>query len=215
MQRLAAALESLLDDSATEDLSRLLPRALRIARECGDEGFASWLRLELEGYYGRNPAQTDNTEVPKYRTIPGIYRDHFGRRLVVPSSLQFLNETRLRNAVGELERLLASGGTRHIDDPSMNELIREHLHVEVGLFEFDTSAIAGVLDAIRSNLLDRLYALRSHLPSGGAVSLTHPQQSVRGRSINAFLEHEASVRGRFWTVLGVFVGLILAVIALF
>ena len=88
------------------------------------------------------------TVVPEYRTVVGEHADLFGRTFIVPSDFSFVNETRIRNGIEELESLLASRNTVLIHDPSMCELIRKHLKVEVYSFRFSAIHLKGVMAAI-------------------------------------------------------------------
>jgi hypothetical protein len=101
-----------------------------------------------------------STVVPEYRTVAGEHADLFGRTLVVPADLSFVNETRLRNGVEELESLMASRNMVMIHDPSMCELIRKHLKVEVYSFRFSAIHLRGVLSAIRTEVETKLRELK-------------------------------------------------------
>ena len=94
-----------------ESLSRSLRKALRLADRLNAKEFLNWCRLELGGYVASNPAMTDQIVVPEYRTVVGQHADIYGRVLMVPADLSFMNETRLRNGVEELEALSTSRDT--------------------------------------------------------------------------------------------------------
>jgi hypothetical protein len=136
-----------------------LRKALRLADQHGVDDLRDWCRLELGGYVVSNPVMTDDIVVPEYRSVVGQHTDIYGRLLVVPEELSFVNETRLRNGVEELETLLASRNVVVIHDPQMCELIQEHLEVQVYAFRFSTVHLAGVLSAIGLELEDRLQAI--------------------------------------------------------
>ena len=72
----------------TEPLSKALQRALRLAHEHGARGLATWLQLEIGGYYDSNSAIVNNTiTVPKYRTIVGTHFNIYGQRLQLAHDL--------------------------------------------------------------------------------------------------------------------------------
>jgi hypothetical protein len=144
-----------------EPLSKCLQKASYLAHEAGAKDLERWLRLELGGYYGSNSAMQKETVVPEYRTVVGQYADLYGRILCVPADFSFVNETRLRNGVEELEGLMASRDTVMIHDPGTCELIRQHLKVEVYSFRFSAMHLKGVLSAIRIEVGSKLQELKS------------------------------------------------------
>lgn len=151
----AASVVSALD---RENLSAVLEKVYRAAKSEGTADLAAWCRLELEGYFASNPAMTDNATVPEYRAVGGQDFDIFGRVFVPPDGLAFLNTTRLRYGVGELEQLAKTRDTVVISDLTICSLIREHLNAEVHSFHFSSVHLVGVMAAIRAELVDRLPA---------------------------------------------------------
>ncbi len=73
--------------------------------------------------------------------------------------LSFINEDRLRLCVRELEAHVKKGGMLYIQHPAFIQLVKEHLGVDVVQFEFNRASIYGILDSIRSELLDRLHRI--------------------------------------------------------
>jgi hypothetical protein len=75
---------------------------------------------------------------------------------MLPSDLSFVNETRLRNGVEELEALERNRHTVVIHDSHTCDLIKKHLDVEVYSFRFSSVLLRGILSAIRIKLADKL-----------------------------------------------------------
>ena len=113
---------------------------------------------------------TDEIVVPEYRTVVGQHADIYGRVLMLPANLSFMNETRLRNGVEEMEALATSRDVVTIHDPHMCELIDQHLKVHVDVFRFSSVHLTGVLSAIRTELEDRLQALGPKIRHGDSVA---------------------------------------------
>lgn len=158
-----------------EPLSSGLRKASYLAQDVGASDLELWLRLELGGYFRSNSAMRDDVEVPEYRTVVGEHYDLFGRRLVLPADLSFVAETRLRYGVEELEGLASSRHTVVVHDPTMCELIRTHLGVEVYSFHFSTIHLRGVLSAIRTELDAKLRHIK--LPDSNWVrSSAHTEE---------------------------------------
>lgn len=145
-------------------LSKLLPKVLRIAQELHDSELEKWVRLELHGYWNTNPALTEDTIVPKYRTVSGYYTDDFGRQFLLSDSrLSFVNEIRLRFGVVELEGMTGAKGPLAFRPLDFTDLIRKNLGVEVTTFNFRSDAIPAVLTAIRTQLSDHLVSRKKRL----------------------------------------------------
>src|SRR5262245_58827928 len=116
-------------------LSRSLPACLRIATAIGERDLASWIRLELMGYFADNPAMTDDIVVPEYRGVAGQWYDDFGRPLALSDpGLSFINEIRLRQGVAELEGIAAGTGILAMRPTEFSDLIQRNLKVEVTVF---------------------------------------------------------------------------------
>lgn len=158
------SLKKLRDSIGRKPLSDSIRSALRLAEQAGDEELRSWCRLELGGYWESNPALTDDTVVPKYRSVVGQHTDIYGRPLVLRAKLSFINETRLRNGVEELEALRTKQDVIAMHDPSMCDIIREFLEVDVYSFRFSTVHLTGILSAIGMELEDHLAKLTSLQP---------------------------------------------------
>lgn len=156
-----SSFERLLSIVEEQPLSQSLPAALRIANAIGDEGLASWIRLELMGYFADNPAMTEEVVVPEYRGVPGQWRDDYGRPLVLEDpTLAFINEMRLRPGVAELEGVAGATGMLAMRDADFSGVIRQHLGVAVSVFNFRPSSVSQVLTNVKVRLLDQLASRR-------------------------------------------------------
>ena len=180
---------------ALEDpsLSICLRSSLRLATRTGSPDIARWCQLELGGYYASNPAMSEEVTVPEYRTVVGQHRDLYGRVLQLEPGLSFVNETRLRNGVEELEHLVRTKETVSIHDPGMCQTIRDHLNVEVFSFSFSSTHLVGVLSAIRlalSTKLSTIEAAARALPpqSGQEVLVLRPNFHGIGIDLRALWE---------------------------
>jgi hypothetical protein len=108
---------------------------------------------------------THDVVVPEYRTVGGQWYDEFGRVfLVTDPKLGFVNETRLRPGVEELESFVAKTGVPSIRLDA-GEVIKEHLGVEVSVFRFTVHSIEQVLANVRAQYIDRLVTHRPQLDS--------------------------------------------------
>jgi hypothetical protein len=147
-----------------EPLSKALQRTLRLAHEHGASELATWLQLEIGGYYDSNSAMNSSITVPKYRTIVGAHFNIYGQRLQLQHDLSFVNEMRLREGVEALESLRDSRHTVVLQDPTMIGLIAQHLKVEVATFHFDSVELVQVLSQIRAELFSKAQVLADAPP---------------------------------------------------
>ncbi len=186
-----STLERLLSIVEEKPLSRSLPTALRIATTIGDDELASWIRLELMGYLPDNPTMTQQTVVPEYRSVAGQWRDDYGRPLVLEDpNLGFINETRLKPGVAELEGIAGGTSMLAMRLTDLSEIIRKHLNVEVTIFEFRPSSVNQVLTNVKVRLLDRLASRREAIAALPEVHISQQPEilqlkpSIYGMSID-------------------------------
>ncbi len=145
-------------------LGKALQKTLRVTQELKDIEFEKWIRLELHGYWNTNSALTEEVVVPEYRTVAGYYTDDYGRQLVLSDpNAGFINETRLRFGVIEMEGMIGAKGPLAFRAPQFTKIIRDELGVEVTTFNFSPRAVPPVLEAIRTELSDRLMSRKDKL----------------------------------------------------
>lgn len=157
--------------ASTAPLSELLQSLIILAADVKDREVEKWAKLELGGYLRGNPEMNQDVVVPEYRTIVGIWHDEFGRPLVINNpTLFFLNSTRLRNGVAELEKLSHSDTPHTMFDPGAAELFRTELNVQVDRMVFGSREVVGVLSNIRTRLVDAITSLRDSVKAVGGES---------------------------------------------
>jgi hypothetical protein len=106
---------------------------------------------------------TKQTVVPEYRAVGGQWTDEYRRALILTDPrLTFVNETRLRSGVLELESFIGASGMIALRLPEFSEIIQKELGVEVSLFWITPHSVAQVLAKIRAQLLDGLATQVSH-----------------------------------------------------
>lgn len=163
---MAVDFDKMIEEVHRRPLSASLPKVLRLAEAVGDTALATWVRLELLGYSSSNPVMTERTIVPEYRTVGGQWFDAYGRPLVITDpNLAFINETRLRSSVLELESFVGATEVLAVQTPGHSKLIRDNLGVEVTKFRFSPMSAPQVLANIKAHLLDCLARHRSSLES--------------------------------------------------
>lgn len=148
----------------TLPLSKSLSKALRFAQEIKDSQLEKWIRLELHGYWNSNTSLTEEDVVPEYRTVAGFFTDDYGRQFIISDpKLCFINETRLRFGVIEIEGMIGAKGPLAFRDPRSSRIIQENLGVEVTTFNFSPKSIPAVLEAIRTEFTSLIISRKKKL----------------------------------------------------
>ena len=174
------AFERLLALVEEQTLSRSLPAALRVAAAIADEEWASWIRLELMGYFADNPAMKEDTIVPEYREVPGLWYDDYGRVLALNNpDLVFINELRLRCGVPELAGIATGTGTLAMRPTEFSETLRNNLNVEVSVFRFQPSSVNQVLINIKVRLLDHLASRHGRISTIPDIQVSHETEILQ------------------------------------
>lgn len=162
-----------------EPLSKSLPMVLRLSKSIGASDLEKWVKLELNGYFNTNPALTDEVIVPEFRTVTGQHSDDYDRPLIITDhNLAFVNTTRTRYGVADLERMLDENFTCSYRDTLMSEIIKNSLDVEVSIFSFHTRQFAGVLSGIKAELSERLMAIKGQIEDVQADIASPPREDV-------------------------------------
>lgn len=181
-----------LDQSAR--LRDVLPIALRLAKELDDQGFEKWVRLELHGYFNSNPVLAEEDVVPTYRTVAIQHEDEFGRPLIITDpDLGFVNETRLRFDVVQLEEIVRDSKDVFVPDAGLAQLVQQHLGVHVVRYRLRPGAVAGVLSGIRTRLYDLLHERRP--TAGGSAMRQVEKANDMASQEKIFIGHG---RSRMW-----------------
>jgi len=144
------------NEGLEKPLSQVLPRALKLARLINDNELEHWIQMEINGY-DKKGGMTEKDVVPEYREISGKHMDQYNRMLKISNpDLAFVNTYRFRLGVRQLEELSNKNEMQNIRDETFVDLIKEHLKVDVIRFCFNPVEVTGVLERIRSELLNKL-----------------------------------------------------------
>ncbi len=178
-------------------VSQAVMRAQQIAQDSGDREFARWCRLELQGYYRGNPAMTNDTHVPEYRSVIVQHQNRFGQPLTLPPDFAFMSQMWLRFGVEELERFERERKTITVHDPQLCKEIMEYMHGdEVYSHSFSSTLVTGVLSSIRTELAARLAEIRSApVPEARTAMTAQTNGDVSGPELHDIIEVKPSLFG--------------------
>lgn len=145
--------QKIIDSLHSKSLSETLQKLLLLATQAEDMELVKWVRFELTGYQGSNVKNNDI--VPEYRDVVGYHTDDLNRKFVIEQDdLKFVNSTRLRAGVVELEVYKEHGLI--LKSPQLCNLIYQHLEVKVTSFHVSGPQIQNVLANIKSELANKL-----------------------------------------------------------
>lgn len=145
--------KSIIDNLNSRPLSESLQKLLVLATQAEDSELVKWVKFELTGYQGA--AMTNDDVVPEYREVKGYHADDYHRKFVIErDDMQFINCTRLRAGVVELEVYQENGLI--LKDPSLCKLIQDNLNVKVTSFHISASQVQNVLANVKCALIERL-----------------------------------------------------------
>jgi len=167
--------------SDTISVSTLLRKVLVLASNIDSNLLEDWVRHELNGYPGE-------VEVPRYRSM-GI---NFKANAVsiawqytsMPIPQMFVEDAlkndrisvfNCRQAIGTIdpEEVRKSSGTLKLNFDDLAPLIQSKLEPGVSLMSFwgevPASQVLGIVDAVRSRVLDFVLALRKSYPDAGEI----------------------------------------------
>ena len=157
MPKAADIFERIIDRMTERPVSESLTDLILFAQLVGDGELERWARIESGGYVTENPEMGEDIIVPEYRTVTGQYHDRFGRPLVIQDpKLLFIQADRLRYPACELEGLNKSKDPLAYSNPVILQGLKKLLGIEVHQFVFSPTAVGGVLNAIRNQILERL-----------------------------------------------------------
>tara|TARA_R110001583_G_scaffold194824_1_gene367225 strand:- start:1366 stop:1941 length:576 start_codon:yes stop_codon:yes gene_type:complete len=148
--------KEIIKDLHSRPLSESLQKLLLLATHINDNELVKWVKFELTGYYGSDMSEDD--VVPEYREVSGYHTDDYGRKFIIEDEqLQFINTTRLRAGIAELEVYTENGIIQK--DQSTCNLIFENLNVRVTSFHVSGSQIQNLLTSVKCELIERVSKL--------------------------------------------------------
>jgi hypothetical protein len=169
-------------------VSDLLRKAKLVASKLGLGDAKSWIDQELNGY-----GSTKDDDFPEYRVVHGQPR---ARNLVTGAWMPILikpsrDKTVLRlctmrkvgQSIGELEHLVSGGnkGELYMEfEPELAEQVARGAGVqrtEMGIF-VSLSVAAGILDVVRTKVLDWALRLEAAGVKGDGVSFTSQEKAL-------------------------------------
>jgi AbiTii len=180
-------------------LSDTLRKLVALGGQAGSVQLREWASLELRGYLG------SDVELPDYRipsallqvdALKGNYQitgQQISPRFLPDFAQEHIGEeVRLLHSVGEIEAMLgqaqAAGGAIKITLQKSQDLIalmnhesnEPYQHIVAVYWSLSAPALAGVLDRVRTNLVELVAEMRA----GMSDSADTPSQAVADQAVN-------------------------------
>jgi hypothetical protein len=131
-------------------VSSLLRRCLTICQILKRD--VEWIKLELNGYKDRWETVGElQKNAPSYRNVRLLYKDVYGKPIMVKDNLRFITEYTVFHSIGQIEDYKDTGmaifGGR-------TDLIREQFGVPVLSAEITSIYLKGILESVRNRALE-------------------------------------------------------------
>ena len=159
--------QKLRDTVTVAPLTEVLPQLLLLAKDLKATTLECWTQLELQGYLATNQAMTEETVVPEYRGVTGLWYNAHNQPLIIQDDAELsntINSYRLRNGVAELEEMSRANTNHSVFDQSLPSILRQQLHFDARHFTFQSREVAGVLSEIRSRAITWLTNVKDQIP---------------------------------------------------
>jgi hypothetical protein len=162
-------------------VTEILRKCLVVATKLGIEEFASWARLELDGYKER--------EVPEYRIIlgtPKVLNPYHGYQPIFfedPVEAEFVSKMFFNQPIGEIEHSLvhsnrAGPGVFHVAfSPANEKILIEMMQIPMKpSLEVSGSQLHRIIDAVRNIILKWSIKLESDGILGDEMSFSREEK---------------------------------------
>jgi len=127
-----------------------------------------WIKLELFGYGGKWKTKGELWEhAPSYRRTHLLYRDVYGKPVLVKEELRFLTEHGVAQSIGQIESEMYTG-MRMIG--GITDYIREKFEVPVLSAEISSFALKGIVESVRNRALEFVNNVILELEYGDILS---------------------------------------------
>ena len=161
-------------------VSALLRRALVVATRLQVPELVDWVKQELHGY-------PENGEAPEYRHVRGAFSAVHPYRGIIPAFMDdphkadLISQTTVGSSVAELESLLKHESSPPSFMMPFNKDIELELMKETSfgirpILVIDRSVISGILDSVRTTLLNWALQLRERGVAGENESFTDAER---------------------------------------
>lgn len=184
------------------DLVAVLRKCIALGGATGSEALRDWASRELKGYGPDHPVPdyrkaeapllldgmtTSPTSLTKVtgqtmtpNMLPDFARDKIDTEVVFPQPIAEIEEMlrRARKDEGHAIRLSPPGMSLLL--PLINQELGDHQHVERFYWSVSEISLAGILDVVRTNLVELVAEMRAGTPAGQAL----PTPEVANQVVN-------------------------------
>jgi AbiTii len=171
-----------IQDSAVEakDIEVALRKAKILASRLNNVDFKKWVDFELNGY-------PDSASLPGYRIIPAVAKGYFSGfagssidNAPIPAAClpekfrDFARRVYIQQGIGTIEATIATGKNETLSFPWPGDLlalvgrkIYQNMSCLSAWLELPTTAFVGIVEAVRSKLIDFVLEIERENPDAG------------------------------------------------
>ncbi len=143
-----------------KDLSDILSLVVVFAKKSKNTELERWAKLELHGWFSEN-GMLETEIVPEYRSVSIQHYDRFNCSLLITQKkLNFINETRIRNGIREIEGEMSKNyDVIYAYDPNFIETLKNSLNVNVIKYGFTVSSARSIIEKVKLLVVYKLSSL--------------------------------------------------------
>lgn len=184
------------------DLAAVLRKCIALGGATGSEALRHWASRELKGYGADHPVPDyRNAEAPLLldgmtagptsvtkvtgqmmtpNMLPDFARDEIDTKVLFPQPIAEIEEMLRRARKDEGHAICLSPPGMSLLLPLINQKLGHHQHVERFYWSVSEISLAGILDMVRTNLVELVAEMRAGTPAGQAL----PTPEVANQVVN-------------------------------
>jgi hypothetical protein len=135
--------------------SSILRRCLTIANLLGAAVDKKWISSELNGYDSSEKLSDLQKQLPDYRLVRLLYKDHYGRLITFPQQLSFFQDDVVTQGIGEVEAAAREGVT--IIDGGIIDIVRKEGNkygIKIASATVDKIYYLRIIERVRTRALE-------------------------------------------------------------
>lgn len=181
---------------AESSVTLLVRKALVVSRKLDVEEIQQWLTCELNGYDGEH-------EVPVYRHVHGqikVFNPYHGWQPLRFGDIEIgerLSQRQIRQPIGEIETLSNTGESFQapFSESIRNRLMRAMEAPLEPTLHLPPTAVTGILDAVRNNILEWTLELEKNAVIGEGLTFSNNEREAAQNATYQITNNIGSISG--------------------
>lgn len=177
----------------SSSLSSILRRCYTISSMLGKEKEQQWIETELNGYARERTFAELERSVPSYRKVKLIFKNSYGKIIVLPEKLSFAHDDIITQSIGEIESSVDSG--LYIYGQIIDILQKAGINVVVAYVS--SNYLSNIIEQVKNRALALVtsilkkndYQKISEKSQGQLTIIVHDEQTEEARLLLYTLEN--------------------------